>query len=94
MKHLLLDRVTVAYDADPVVSDLIRQRGYSVNEMREHQLELDITAEARNEIQGALKLESALRKLGPSFDGELKSMKTASQRLSLKVSVGFGRAGQ
>ncbi|WJK41301.1 hypothetical protein O7608_02345 [Solwaraspora sp. WMMA2056] len=74
---------------DPAVGDLIRQRGYEQNRIREHQLELDITAEARNEIQGALNLESVLRKLGPSFDGEFKSMKAASQQLSLRVQVEF-----
>jgi len=74
---------------DPVVSGLIRQRSTDVNLLREQIMELDVTSEAQREIQFALKVESLLRKLGPSFGGTFARTQAHSQHLRLRVHVSF-----
>jgi hypothetical protein len=77
-------------DGDPVVSGLIRQRGYAANALAEHVLELDISSEAQRQVQAALKVESLLKKLGPSFDGTFDHLRKQSHQLRLRVQVTFG----
>lgn len=74
---------------DPVISNLIHQRAFAASPLTEHTLELDISSEARREILSTLKMESVLRKLGPSFEATLTTLRTQSQRIWLRVRVVF-----
>lgn len=79
--------------ADPVVSNLIQQRKFTASPLTEHTLELDISSEARQEVSATLKMESVLRKLGPSFEGTFTTLRTQSQRIWLRVYIAFPAHG-
>ena len=85
--------VTLVHDsglaADHVVMGLVDQRGYAANLLTEHHLELDVSSEAKREVQAALEIQSLARKLGPSFEADLTVLKKQTSTLRLNLTVTF-----
>ncbi|WP_143020289.1 hypothetical protein [Sinosporangium album] len=77
---------------DPVVAGLIRQRCDPGNKLTEYGLELDISSEAKHDIQAASGLMSMLKKLRiPGIDSTFEKLKSETERLVLSVEVVFPR---
>jgi hypothetical protein len=77
---------------DPMINGLLRQRGHVANRLTRHDLLLDISSEAQNEISLALGLEPYLGTgfIKTKFEGKFDQLRGQSQTLQLKLSVIFG----
>jgi hypothetical protein len=75
--------------ADHVVMGLVNQRGYVENPLDEHRLELDLSSEAKREVEAAVKIQSIARKLGPSFDTDWEILKSQTHSIQLSLHVFF-----
>jgi hypothetical protein len=70
----------------------ISQRAYPANLLNENRLELDLSTEARREVQAAAEIQSVARKLGPSFEANLTVMKKQTSSVRLVLTVRFTQA--
>jgi hypothetical protein len=77
--------------SDAMISGLLQQRGHLTNRLTRHDLLLDISSEAQNEISLALELEPYLSTgfIRTKFTGKFDQLRGQSQTLQLKVSVLF-----
>lgn len=75
--------------SDSMISGLLQQRGHLANRLTMHDLLLDISSEAQNEISFMLGLEPLLAGIGTAFTGKFDKFKDQTQTLQLKVRVLF-----
>ncbi|MGW2788044.1 hypothetical protein ACWC3X_43985, partial [Streptomyces populi] len=77
--------------SDAMVNGLLRQRGHTANRLTRHDVLLDISSEAQNELALALELQPLLAAgfVKSNFQAKFNQLKGQSQALQLKVSVLF-----